>query len=221
MIIRCVSALLFYLQHQRAETSKGNYSLIQTQCLSAVSTARKVIAFLFSVEDLAERDNDGRRLFCFQVKILVPNSTAGMVIGKGGNYIKQIKEETGAYVQISQKAKDQTLAERCITVIGEYGPAGALEPLLSLQPPLPPWPHVDSRDGPAGRLPFNPLRSRCRRSSDGFRGCRLCRPPDRGEFRRGRGCTGRRRLLRGGRQAAAAAAAAGVPTAAAATTAGC
>ncbi|XP_046402012.1 RNA-binding protein Pasilla isoform X2 [Ischnura elegans] len=54
-----------------------------------------------------------------QVKILVPNSTAGMVIGKGGNYIKQIKEESGSYVQISQKAKDQTLQERCITVIGD------------------------------------------------------------------------------------------------------
>lgn len=54
-----------------------------------------------------------------QVKILVPNSTAGMIIGKGGNYIKQIKEESGSYVQISQKAKDQTLTERCITVIGE------------------------------------------------------------------------------------------------------
>ncbi|KAF4527363.1 hypothetical protein B566_EDAN001142 [Ephemera danica] len=54
-----------------------------------------------------------------QVKILVPNSTAGMVIGKGGNFIKQIKEESGAYVQISQKAKDQSLQERCITVIGE------------------------------------------------------------------------------------------------------
>ncbi|KAG7158389.1 RNA-binding protein Nova-1-like isoform X1 [Homarus americanus] len=52
-----------------------------------------------------------------QVKILVPNSTAGMIIGKGGTYIKQIKEESGAYVQISQKAKDQSLAERCITVI--------------------------------------------------------------------------------------------------------
>jgi len=54
-----------------------------------------------------------------QVKILVPNSTAGMVIGKGGNFIKQIKEESGSYVQISQKAKDQSLQERCITVIGE------------------------------------------------------------------------------------------------------
>ncbi|XP_046687689.1 RNA-binding protein Pasilla [Homalodisca vitripennis] len=54
-----------------------------------------------------------------QVKILVPNSTAGMIIGKGGNYIKQVKEESGSYVQISQKAKDQSLQERCITVIGE------------------------------------------------------------------------------------------------------
>lgn len=54
-----------------------------------------------------------------QVKILVPNSTAGMIIGKAGNYIKQIKEASGSYVQISQKAKDISLQERCITVIGE------------------------------------------------------------------------------------------------------
>lgn len=54
-----------------------------------------------------------------QVKILVPNSTAGMIIGKGGSYIKQIKEESGSYVQISQKAKDVSLQERCITVIGK------------------------------------------------------------------------------------------------------
>ncbi|XP_060536497.1 RNA-binding protein Pasilla isoform X2 [Cylas formicarius] len=54
-----------------------------------------------------------------QVKILVPNSTAGMIIGKAGNYIKQIKESSGSYVQISQKAKDVSLQERCITVIGE------------------------------------------------------------------------------------------------------
>ncbi|CAH2044877.1 unnamed protein product, partial [Iphiclides podalirius] len=54
-----------------------------------------------------------------QVKILVPNSTAGMIIGKGGNYIKQIKEQSGSYVQISQKAKELSLQERCITVVGE------------------------------------------------------------------------------------------------------
>ena len=42
-----------------------------------------------------------------------------MIIGKGGSFIKQIKEESGAYIQISQKAKDQALQERCITVIGD------------------------------------------------------------------------------------------------------
>lgn len=57
--------------------------------------------------------------FYFQVKILVPNSTAGMIIGKAGNYIKQIKESSSSYVQISQKAKDVSLQERCITVIGK------------------------------------------------------------------------------------------------------
>ncbi|XP_055523836.1 RNA-binding protein Pasilla isoform X2 [Wyeomyia smithii] len=59
----------------------------------------------------AERDK--------QVKILVPNSTAGMIIGKAGAYIKQIKEDSGSYVQISQKPKELTLQERCITIIGE------------------------------------------------------------------------------------------------------
>ncbi|XP_012272043.1 RNA-binding protein Nova-1 isoform X3 [Orussus abietinus] len=64
----------------------------------------------------AERD---KQVLKVTVKILVPNSTAGMIIGKGGNYIKQIKEESGSYVQISQKAKDLSLQERCITVLGE------------------------------------------------------------------------------------------------------
>ncbi|XP_076306219.1 RNA-binding protein Pasilla-like isoform X4 [Tachypleus tridentatus] len=69
------------------------------------------IAIDFDHKQPAEREK--------QVKILVPNSTAGMIIGKGGSYIKQIKEESGAYVQISQKSRDHALAERCITVIGE------------------------------------------------------------------------------------------------------
>ena len=57
----------------------------------------------------------------FQVKILVPNSTAGMIIGKAGNFIRQIKEQSGAYVQISQKSKELSLPERCVTVAGENG----------------------------------------------------------------------------------------------------
>ena len=50
----------------------------------------------------------------------MPNTTAGMIIGKGGNHIRQIKEETGAYVQISQKSKETNLPERCVTVAGKY-----------------------------------------------------------------------------------------------------
>ncbi|KAK0164027.1 hypothetical protein PV328_002698 [Microctonus aethiopoides] len=73
-------------------------------------TAKTTVDF-DSGKATAERDK--------QVKILVPNSTAGMIIGKAGNYIKQIKEDSGSYVQISQKAKDLSLQERCITVIGE------------------------------------------------------------------------------------------------------
>jgi len=41
-----------------------------------------------------------------------------MIIGKAGTYIKQLKEDSGCFVQISQKAKDTTLQERCITVSG-------------------------------------------------------------------------------------------------------
>lgn len=70
-------------------------------------------------KQLPEYDNKLQQDRDKQVKILVPNSTAGMIIGKAGNYIKQIKETSGSYVQISQKAKDLSLQERCITVIGK------------------------------------------------------------------------------------------------------
>lgn len=53
-----------------------------------------------------------------KVKILVPNSTAGMIIGKGGSFIKEIKNKTGAFIQVSQKSREMSLAERCITVGG-------------------------------------------------------------------------------------------------------
>lgn len=76
---------------------------------------------------LIETDNKLMQERDKQVKILVPNSTAGMIIGKAGNYIKQIKETSGSYVQISQKAKDVSLQERCITVIGELGIRGESE----------------------------------------------------------------------------------------------
>ena len=54
------------------------------------------------------------------MKILVPNSTAGMIIGKAGGFIRHVKEESGSYVQVSQKAKDMNLPERCVTIAGPF-----------------------------------------------------------------------------------------------------
>lgn len=48
---------------------------------------------------------------------MIPNSTAGLLIGKGGSFIKQIKEESGAFIQISQKRTD--LSERIVSIEGE------------------------------------------------------------------------------------------------------
>ena len=67
-----------------------------------------------------ERNKSECTIFPLQVKVLVPNSTAGMVIGKAGVYIRQIKEDSGAYVQISQKSKDLNLPERCVTIAGMH-----------------------------------------------------------------------------------------------------
>jgi len=67
-----------------------------------------------------------------QVKVIIPNSTAGMIIGKGGSFIKQLKDESGAFIQISQKSKDATLSERVVTIIGEKNAnKKALEMILS------------------------------------------------------------------------------------------
>ena len=40
-------------------------------------------------------------------------------LGKGGSFIKQLKDESGAFIQISQKSKETTLPERVVTIIGE------------------------------------------------------------------------------------------------------
>ncbi|XP_077999215.1 RNA-binding protein Nova-1-like isoform X2 [Glandiceps talaboti] len=54
-----------------------------------------------------------------QVKIIVPNSTAGLIIGKGGATIKTFMEQTGAKMQISQKSEGVNLSERVITISGD------------------------------------------------------------------------------------------------------
>ena len=53
-----------------------------------------------------------------QMKFIVPNSTAGMIIGKGGVTIKSINEQTGARLQITQKDAENVAGERIIAVSG-------------------------------------------------------------------------------------------------------
>ena len=52
-------------------------------------------------------------------KLVVPNATAGLIIGKAGATIKQIMETSGCHIQISQK-DDQNpgINERIVTVVG-------------------------------------------------------------------------------------------------------
>uniref|UniRef100_H2ZD98 K Homology domain-containing protein n=1 Tax=Ciona savignyi TaxID=51511 RepID=H2ZD98_CIOSA len=54
-----------------------------------------------------------------RVKIIVPNTTAGLVIGKAGATIKTIMEESGSKVQLSQKPDGVNVQERVITIKGE------------------------------------------------------------------------------------------------------
>ena len=54
-----------------------------------------------------------------QYRIVVPNVTVGMIIGKGGSYVKQIKDDTGATVQVSAKSPNPLLLERIVTISGK------------------------------------------------------------------------------------------------------
>uniref|UniRef100_UPI00358E8048 RNA-binding protein Nova-1 isoform X1 n=1 Tax=Myxine glutinosa TaxID=7769 RepID=UPI00358E8048 len=54
-----------------------------------------------------------------QAKIIVPNTTAGLIIGKGGATVKAMMEQSGAWIQLSQKPEGGSLQERVATVSGE------------------------------------------------------------------------------------------------------
>jgi RNA-binding protein Nova len=55
----------------------------------------------------------------YMMKLVVPNVTVGLIIGRGGQVIKNIKEMSNAYVQVSQKSPDCRLVERIITIGGD------------------------------------------------------------------------------------------------------
>ena len=52
------------------------------------------------------------------VKMVVASSTIGMIIGKGGETVEQMKQRSGANILISKKGEEKT-PERMITLVGE------------------------------------------------------------------------------------------------------
>ncbi|CAH8438111.1 unnamed protein product [Schistosoma turkestanicum] len=91
-------------------------SATQGDSIRNISHLQKGSAWTHSLELSGSRLPWGRHK---QVKILVPNCTAGLVIGKLGSYVREIKDRTGAFIQISQKSVEINLLERCITIAGE------------------------------------------------------------------------------------------------------
>ena len=65
------------------------------------------------LEELGE-PGDVERL----LRLVVPNSTIGMVIGKGGETVEQMKQRSGANILISKK-DEVKIPERVITLVGE------------------------------------------------------------------------------------------------------
>ena len=53
-----------------------------------------------------------------EAKIIVPNSTAGLIIGRGGSMIRSLMEQSGAKIILSNKDQEQVHGERVVTVTG-------------------------------------------------------------------------------------------------------
>ena len=62
------------------------------------------------------------------MKMVVTNSTAGMIIGKGGATVKSLNETYDVRIQASQK-DDVVMGERVLTILGPE--EGEIETLLT------------------------------------------------------------------------------------------
>ena len=65
-------------------------------------------------QELNDNDTERERT----MKIVVANSTIGMVIGKGGETVEQMKQRSGTNILISKKGEEKS-PERMITLVGE------------------------------------------------------------------------------------------------------
>jgi len=80
----------------------------------APDSVMDVISFVDSKqeEDFSQKIGDRSK----QIKMLIPNETAGVIIGKGGETIKNLKTEAGlTFLGVSSK---ESLSERIVTIQG-------------------------------------------------------------------------------------------------------
>lgn len=63
-------------------------------------------------------EEGGRKSEVILVRLLVPTASCGMLIGKGGNHIKEISDKSGAKIQLAQKdeATAVVTSERVLTI---------------------------------------------------------------------------------------------------------
>lgn len=105
--------------HAKVKMSKSNEVHAQSGervCLvvGSIKNALRAMEMVSSRLDTGESSMDDDR--AVQIKMLIPDNTAGLLIGKGGSYIKTIKDSSGAQIQISKHNKDEI--ERVVTIEG-------------------------------------------------------------------------------------------------------
>lgn len=51
-----------------------------------------------------------------QLSLIVPQATAGLIIGKGGSRVKSIQEESNCHINLTQKNEQLPTNERVVTI---------------------------------------------------------------------------------------------------------
>ncbi|CAF1163468.1 unnamed protein product [Rotaria sp. Silwood1] len=84
-------------------------------CL-VVGTIVNVLSVYEFLSDKIKETFPGDLIRSRQIKLIIPNATAGVIIGKGGSTIENIKQDTNASLTITPKSD---MSERVMTITGE------------------------------------------------------------------------------------------------------
>ncbi|CAF4614413.1 unnamed protein product [Rotaria sp. Silwood2] len=84
-------------------------------CL-VVGTITNVLSVYEFLSDKIKETFPGDLIRSRQIKLIIPNATAGVIIGKGGSTIENIKQDTNASLTITPKSD---MSERVMTITGE------------------------------------------------------------------------------------------------------